>query len=1029
MILRKHKKQYLKLVLTALFSTSAVSLFSQVLYPHQPLNQPFIMAEEQFRQQHYAMAAQSANAYLHQSFDENIKTEQRADAEKAKFIDIISGLRVNEAGIAARADAAMQTIIGDAYRQRICFALAQYYFLHNQLPAAIPYYEKTGLDNLTNAEIADLKFELAYCYFTNKQFDKAEQLFQSIKELKEGKYYNPGNYYYGLLAYNNNKFKEALKSFERIRNEKEYKGIVAYYIAEIYYFMGNREQSLQEAKNIIAGKEKSFYDKDVHKLAAQCLFEDEKYADAKPYFEYYYDHADQIRKEDLYKIAYCYYRLSDWKEAIEKFKLLSNTKDSLGQSSMYLLGDCYLKMGNRHNARNAFGFCADLNYNLAQQEAAMILYSRISYETGYNDEAVRQLLILLKTFPNSQYKDEANTLLSSLLIRTNKFADALKYLDMVNKKDKEYWQIYQKAAYGFAVQQFRAGDLNSAYTYFGNAAKQTADPVFESASKFWLGELAYRLNRNNEAIAYSQDFINNKADKNAVAVISPQATVQHAYLNMGFAAMEEQNFSAAQSYFYKAKEIKGDDNYSATLANIREADAVFMQQNYIKAIALYDKIANTDTENADYAKYQKSIILGLQGKNNEKVAVLKSLIERKEQSVYNVTARYEMAVTYIELDKYAQALPLLKYITDTSNDKGAAPKAWMKIGFVRQQQNETDQAIEAYRHIVAEYPAADERMAAMDALKSLFIQNNQPESYAKLLRENKLPSSDSSAIDSAYYAAAEAQFALGKYDQSIKAFSNYLSTYPNGIFAIKAYYYRGESYYQLKKNTEAIADMNMVLTAPWNDFSENSALHAAAIAYEQKDYTAAYNYYLKLKAHAGNNEQLLHTALTGLVKTAYNTEKYAESSSYADTLLTESGLQADVITGALLYKAKSLQHFSKLDTAINIFRQLADNKDGEIAAESRYHISEIYFAQDSLSAAENAANETIRLSSGYDYWIVKSYLLLGDIFTKQGDYFNAKATLNSIVKLAKNPELKSEANKKLAEVKKLEKKQSKLKED
>src|ERR1019366_5526597 len=101
--------------------------------------------------------------------------------------------------------------------------------------------------------------------------------------------------------------------------------------------------------------------------------------EALPYFDFYYAHADKIRKQDLYEIAYCDYKTNEWAAAIEKFKLLSNATDSLGQTAMYLLGDCYLRTGNKPGARNAFGICADMTFNKGQQEAAMILYSRISY--------------------------------------------------------------------------------------------------------------------------------------------------------------------------------------------------------------------------------------------------------------------------------------------------------------------------------------------------------------------------------------------------------------------------------------------------------------------------------------------------------------------------------------------------------------------------------------------------------------------------------------------------------------------------
>ena len=1028
MTLRLNTRKYTYLLATIPVLAAAFTGAAQVLAPDQPSARATILAEEQMRQQHYLLAIQSINSY-HNYPEAKIPEANGTEAEQANYNAAIAGLRANTRSCIATAQNAYATSSNTAYKQRLMFAMAQYYFTRNRLADAIKCYEKTGLDNLTNNEIADLKFELAYCYFTSKQFDKANQLFAFIKEIKDGKYYMAGNYYYGLLAYNANKYAEALQSFEKVRSEKEYRIIVPYYIAEINYFMGNKARAMEEAKTIIAGKEKNYYDNELHLLLAQCLFEDQKYAEAKPYFEYYYEHSDKIRKEDLYKIAYTYYRLNEWQQAEDKFKLLSSASDSLGQSSMYLLGDCYMKTGDRQSARNAFGICADMAYNIGQQEASMILYARISYETGYNDDALRQLYTLLKTFPSSKYKDEANTVLSELLLKTNNFEEALKYLDKVNNKEKNYWPVFQKATYLYAVQQFRQGDLTKAYSYFNSSVQHPADATYECAAYFWKSELAYRMHKYSEAINSGQEFVNRKTEKTDLSRVSPQATLQHAYLNMGFAAMESSNYSNAQVYFNKAQQAKGDDDYSGIMARLREADAVFMQQNYVKAISLYDKISTTDTANADYARYQKSIILGLQGKNNDKVNVLQTLINRNPPSVYNVTALYEIASTYIELDKYPQALGYLKKITDSTNDKSAAPKAWLKVGYIYQQTNDNQKAIDAFRHIVTEYPAAEERIAALSALKSLYIQTNQPAEYSKLLKDNNLPSSETSSIDSTYYAAAETQFATGKWDNALKAFSSYLQQYPNGVFAIKAHYYRGESYYQLRNFKDALTDFDQVLANPWNDFSENSARRAAAIAYDNKDYAAAYNYNMKLRVNSGTSEQTQQLAYMGLIRSGYSSDKYAETVLFADSLLGMKGVSADNINEALLNKARAQQHLEKGEAAMAIYQQLSSNMNGETAAESRYHISEIFLQQDSLKEAEEAANETIKLSAGYEYWIVRSYILLGDIFVKQKDYFNAKATFASIVKHARNTELKQEATKKLADVKILEKQKSKLKDD
>jgi hypothetical protein len=58
--------------------------------------------------------------------------------------------------------------------------------------------------------------------------------------------------------------------------------------------------------------------------------------------------------------------------------------------------------------------------------------------------------------------------------------------------------------------------------------------------------------------------------------------------------------------------------------------------------------------------------------------------------------------------------------------------------------------------------------------------------------------------------------------------------------------------------------------------------------------------------------------------------------------------------------------------------------------------------------------------------VTRSYILLGDIYFKQKDFFNAKATYQSVADNAINQDLKTEAQKKLQIVIEEEKKNSKI---
>lgn len=1025
---QQQKRLFIKRSLA--FITVSTLLYSQasaqIHTPESGTQKWLNLAEEQFQQGHYRMSIQSAQKLLGMDYDPVTKM-QLTEKDKAHYYLALAQLKCDIPGSVDSAQSFIRQTANPTYKQRASFALAQYHFRHDELAAAIPYYENASIANLSNREIADEKFELAYCYFNSHQFDKAEPLFATIKEI-DGKYTNAGNYYYGLLAYNKGDYAGALKSFQRIADLPDYRTIVPYYVAEIHYFMGNKQKALDEALRLIKRPEKLYYDNELHLLAAQCLFEQEKFSEALPYFEHYYDNSSKIRKEELYEIAYCYYRTNNYTKAIANFKELSGTQDSLGQTAMYLLGDSYLKTGDKKSARSAFSTCADLSFNKGQQEAALLLAGKLAYEMGYADEAAMRMRQLLSNYPNSQYAAEAKTIYSDLLTKTSNYAEAFNTLQDVPNHDANYNRVLQKAAYGYAMQQMQSGDLNSADSLLSISLAQNEDPVYTAAANFWKGDIAYRAQRFQEAVSYSDAFLSKPDIARRAGYLSTLATPQHAYLNMGYAAMKLEDFSAAQTYFAKAQQSNTGANYSASLAStavLREADAAFMRKQYPQAITLYDKVIAANAADADYARFQKAVLLGLQDKDNDKIALLQTLINRTPASAYLDDARYETALTYIENDKYPQALTQLQPLTAS---KKFAAKAWLKTGFIYQQQDNDAKAIEAYRHVVVDYPASDERMAALDALKSLYIQDNQPAAYAQLLKDNNLPESDQSSLDSTYYAAGEAQFSSGKYDKAVQSLDQYLKTYPNGAFAVKAHYYKAESNFQLKDYKAALPDYDAVLANAWNDFSENSARKAAGIATQLGNDSAAIRYYGLLRNSALNQENL-QLAYTGLVKSSYNLKDYTAAIQFADTLQSVAPGNDAAITDAAFYKAKSMQEQNNLDAALPLYQQLTSSKNGAVAAESRYHIAEIFLQQKKLKEAETAAGQSLQQSAGYDYWIVKSYLLLADILTQQKDYFNAKATLQSILKNTKNAALKQEATKKLETVKSLEKKQSKLSEE
>lgn len=166
--------------------------------------------------------------------------------------------------------------------------------------------------------------------------------------------------------------------------------------------------------------------------------------------------------------------------------------------------------------------------------------------------------------------------------------------------------------------------------------------------------------------------------------------------------------------------------------------------------------------------------------------------------------------------------------------------------------------------------------------------------------------------------------------------------------------------------------------------------------------------------------------MRGLLRSQYQLGKWDVAVPNAKDLLEVKNLSTDDQILANLILAKSSQLNGQCPTAITHYRAVANLSKGEYGAEARYEIANCQFSAGRYEDAEKSAFEVINKSGSYAWWVTKSYILLGDIYFVQKDFFNAKATFQSIVDNANIEELRQIAATKLEQVINEEKKNSKL---
>ncbi len=62
--------------------------------------------------------------------------------------------------------------------QMMSFHLGEFYFREQKFADAVQSYEQTNIANLSNREIADMKFHQGYSYFTSAAFCRSKAIVQ-----------------------------------------------------------------------------------------------------------------------------------------------------------------------------------------------------------------------------------------------------------------------------------------------------------------------------------------------------------------------------------------------------------------------------------------------------------------------------------------------------------------------------------------------------------------------------------------------------------------------------------------------------------------------------------------------------------------------------------------------------------------------------------------------------------------------------------------------------------------------------------
>ena len=909
--------------------------------------------------------------------------------------------------------------------------LGNWCFQERNYKNALIYYGKVNERALNKRVYEEFAFKRGFCYFSIKRFDMAKSAWRDIIDKKDSEYYKEANYYYGMASYYDEEFDDAITAFQKVENVGKYKNVIPYYIAQIKFLEKDYQGVIDYAVPVVEGRSSVRNKSDIQQLIGQSYFELKNYEEAVKFLTEFEKKARSVTKEDYYQLGYAQYQIGDYKGAVKNFKELNHLNNALAQNALFLTGNAYLKLGDKENARSALQRASTMKYDKAIVEEAKFNYAKLSYELGHNNDALVSIRKFIENYPTSKYSTEANEVLANVLLQTRNYNEALQIIEQIQNPSTKIQEAYQLMAYHKGISEYNDGKLNRALEAFNKAERYTHDKSILALTKYWRGDIYHRKGSYDKSIVEIEQFLANAGSLSKEHTIKVDQST--GYYVQAYNHYKLKHYTAARKSFEKTAELLATSS-NAQIQNkilpdaiLRTADCYFLQREYSASLTNYDQVIAKGYDGGDYAYYQKGIIEGLRGNFDAKISHLKRVTTAYPKSVLVDDALFEIGNTYVLQEKTDHAIATLnQLIKNYSNSQWVAP-AYLKLGLVYYNRDNYEESLRKYKTVVSRFPKTSASAEALTAIKDVYIAKGDPNGYIRYLNTVGDANVTVSVQDSILYLSAENQFTKGEYDKALTSFDDYLLRFPKGYFSLSAHFYRGECHFSFQDFSKALSDYNYVLAKPQNRFIERSLQRAASINYyHNKNFTEAKDQYLEL-IRLATTEDNRKTAILGILRSNFQLKDYTASIEYSNRVIGDDGYSELQQTEAYYYRAKSYWETGNRTAALTDFQFVKSKTSNQWAAEGSYYKALNYFDKGDLAKSEQACFEFVRNYPSYATWLVRTYLVLADIYIKQENLFKAKATMQSILDNYKTEdEWRQKALEKFEEIEGLEAENSKI---
>lgn len=867
---------------------------------------------------------------------------------------------------------------------QINWCYARNLFDDEDYSSALPVLNSLSENDIDSREREEFIFKKAYTAFSTGDGDAALHGFRKIDALPVGDYTAPSRYAAGYILYERGRFAEALPWFEKAGADPRFEEVSNYYILECHYMMKDYAYVVNNG-NALYDKVPEERRPHLARLISESYLVQGDTDAAKTYFERI-DTSSVRTRGDYFYAGSLLYAVRDYPGAIANYSRMTDRTDSIGQAANYNLAYSYIQTKNKVAAMDAFRDAAAVGFNPEVREDAFFNYAKLAFDLG-GDASVFDRYI--KEYSDKVKGDRIYAYMALAALRNHDYAGAVEAYDQIETLDPDMRSNYMKAHYLRGEQLIGNGAWRSAVPVLKAAAYYSdRHSAFNQLSRYWMAEAQFRDDQFTQARAVFTDLYN-------LSALDGREEGEMIPYNIAYCYFKEGNYDLAAKWF--GDYLSGRGVLCRKDAALRQADCYFVRKEYPAAISAYTKAIAEDPDITDiYPYYQAAMAYGVTGNNARKIETLAKVKDAPADVAFYGEALTELGNAYVAAGDDANAEKCYSTLVTRSKDEAFVARGLIGLGMVCRNRSDYDRSLDYYKQVVSRFPNTEFSADALLAIESIYQSRQEPEKYLAYIDGLGGAQQRSEADkEEMLFNAAEQIYLSGNYAKAVTSLTGYQQRYPSGRHFSVSQYYLADSYRNLDRKEQACDGFRRVIDSGDGAFRESAILQYSRLSQDLERYEDALKGYQMLYIEA-RIESNRHTALLGLMRSAYAGKQYSEALTYCEKVAAdEASTEAEKVEASYL-KAKSLLATSQRAKALDELRILAQSPSTPEGAEATYLLVQDSFDKGDFAAVKDQVYAFSGKAGGQTYWLAKSFLVLGDTFAEEEEFRQARATFESI---------------------------------